>query len=229
MLIGAFYAPTLTVGDLRIVRAYEAIEDALGVTFEHSRDAREFAGRATSEGRIIEAVANTEGLFVRVLELPWRPAESPPMLYALLEFSEDPRFVARAERVGEELSEALCAFWSVISPEATAADIASQIKKSDAGPPPFGLPALRRQYELAPQTPQRLGWINYWATGTAERIAWAGDIATATPGFHARPTKNGWLVRLTKDPLSLDREDHLELLFAMYNKFPAIGGREPPN
>jgi hypothetical protein len=147
------------------------------------------------------------------------------MIYALLEVSDSSDMVSHAEDVVDTLAEALSAFWAVFSTEATAGTVALQIEKPGGPPPPLGLPGLKLDRQLPRSVPQRLGWINYWSTEAAAAIGFSEPSQVADVVFRFRKTESGYLLRLTNEPLDLGREDHVEIVKAMYNRFPAIGGR----
>jgi hypothetical protein len=88
--------------------------------------------------------------------------------------------------------------------------------------PGLCLPAKLRDASI----PSRLGWINYWSETTARELQFPDPARDAELLRRSRPTDKAWVVRLTDEPLDLDRDDHRAALRAAYDRFPQIGGRE---
>jgi hypothetical protein len=136
--------------------------------------------------------------------------------------------IAVAGDVLEAVAEAARAFWGHATPSEAAGDIASQTR----GPhktrvPPRGLPALKVPEEFpSPDIPHRLGWLNHWSAAAARAIGFPDPERDADLLSRARRTSSGgWLVRLTDEPLELDKPAHLDALKRTYERFPRIGGR----
>lgn len=222
MLIAAVYAPLLSPGDGRIIAAHQAVDEALGLPPRNP----ETRSSATQRSGLAEDWGRSGSHFARLMGLSWYPGTAPVGLYALLEFSEAEDLVARSEQALGALSEALSAFWGILSPEKLAAAAAGQIQKPGSMSPPLGLPALKNERELPPEIPQRLGWINYWSKAAADAIG-LSESALAELRVPWRRTRSGWIVRLSEAPLDLDDAGDVGTLRAVYAQFPAIGGRSP--
>ena len=132
--------------------------------------------------------------------------------------------VAAAPAVLEAVAEATHAFWGECTPFNAAVDIVSQ------HPPRRGLPQLKVPGALrSPEIPDRLGWLCYWSAASARIIGFPDPARDAELLSRSRRTASGgWVVRLTDEPLDLDRPEHLDVLKRTYERFPEIGGRSTP-
>jgi len=136
---------------------------------------------------------------------------------------------AAAPDVLEAVAEAAHAFWGDATPFSAGVDIARQTKNgpSDVEPPPRGLPWLKLPRELpSAEIPQCLGWLCYWSAASARIIGFpdpARDVELLSRS--RRTASGGWVVKLTGEPLDLDRPAHLDALKRAYERFPEIGGR----
>jgi hypothetical protein len=143
----------------------------------------------------------------------------------------NPQVTASAPDVLAAVAEAANASWGDLTPFRAAADIAEQSAPTLAGPPspPHGLPALPHPDSFAPETPHRLGWLNYWSAATARTIGFPDASRDTELLSRARRTgSNGWVVPVTDAPLDLDLHDHLSAILRTYERFPIIGGRAAP-
>ncbi len=135
---------------------------------------------------------------------------------------------AAAADVLAGVAEGARAYWGQATPSRAGLEIARQTKNWTANPqpPPRGLPALKPALDIpSPETPHRLGWLNYWSAAAAKAIGFPDPARDAEWLSRARRTAGGWVVRLTDTPLDLDLPAHLEALLRAYERFPAIGGR----
>ncbi|WP_407921815.1 DUF5953 family protein [Corallococcus sp. AB049A] len=139
--------------------------------------------------------------------------------------------LAAAGDLLEGIAEGARAFWGHATPFPAGVEISRQTQNRSANPkpPPRGLPALKPARDIpSPETPHRLGWINYWSAAAAHRIGFPDPARDAELLSRARRTATGgWIVRITEEPLDLDNPTHLETLLRAYERFPAIGGRVP--
>ncbi|MBN8471047.1 hypothetical protein JYJ95_31475 [Corallococcus exiguus] len=137
--------------------------------------------------------------------------------------------IAQAESVLAAIAEAAAAWWGGLTPFTAAAEIAEQTAPTLDGPPspPRGLPILMAPgVRSAPEVPQHLGWLNHWSADSARALGFPDPSRDAELLSRARRTAtNGWIVRLTDEPLDLDKPDHLDVLLRAYERFPMIGGR----
>jgi len=162
-----------------------------------------------------------------------KPAAGSPRGQSLLEVHARlpwaPTAIKVAPAVLEAVAEAAHAFWGHATPSRAGLDIARQTKNWAANPqpPPRGLPALKRPWEIAsPEIPQRLGWLNYWSAAAARAMGFPDPQRDEEWLSRSRPTASGgWIVRLTEAPLELDDPTHLKALMRAYERFSEIGGR----
>jgi len=77
--------------------------------------------------------------------------------------------------------------------------------------------------------PNYLGWLNYWSPEVAETLGFPDPEKDAAilPLCKQLPT-GAWIVKLTEDPLDLEREDHLDALVWAYWRFHRVGKRLQP-
>jgi hypothetical protein len=91
------------------------------------------------------------------------------------------------------------------------------------------LPRLRFWPSDPDGLPDRLGWLNYWSEGVAARLGFPDAQKDAELLPLSYRTKSGaWLVKLTHDPLDLERPDHVEAFARAYWRFDKIGRRMQP-
>jgi len=140
--------------------------------------------------------------------------------------------VAAAPAVLEAVAEAARAFWGECTPFRAAVDIAGQTQNlpTKMDPPPRGLPVLKGPgLRSSPEIPGYLGWMNYWSVASARIIGFPDPARDGGLLSRSRRTASGgWVVRLTDEPLDLDRPEHLDTLKRTYDRFPEIGGRAAP-
>lgn len=140
--------------------------------------------------------------------------------------------ISAAEDVLAGIAEAARAYWGHVTPFSVAVEIARQTQNPDleAEAPPRGLPPIKVSWEIpSPETPQYLGWLNYWSAAAARAIGFPDSARDADLLVRSRrTTTGGWVVRLTEAPLDLDNPEHLEALLRAYERFPAVGGRATP-
>ncbi|NPC70432.1 hypothetical protein HPP05_11800 [Corallococcus exiguus] len=128
----------------------------------------------------------------------------------------------------ESIGDGAQAFWGHATPVKAAVEIAEQTAPTLAGPPPLrGLPDLKLPGDISsPEIPHRLGWLNYWSAASARVLGFPDPSRDAELLSRARHTAtNDWVVRLTDEPLDLDKPDHLDALLRAYERFQKIGGR----
>ena len=138
--------------------------------------------------------------------------------------------IAVAADVLAAIGEFALAFWGHATPFNAGVEIAEQTSPTLAGPvfPPRGLPALKLPDKIrSPEIPHRLGWLSYWSAAAAKAIGFPDPARDAELLTRARRTASGgWVVRLTDEPLDYDNPVHLDALLRVYERFPAIGGRD---
>lgn len=77
--------------------------------------------------------------------------------------------------------------------------------------------------------PSRLGWLNYWSARAAQGIGFPDPQKDERLMPLVKQLDGGaWFVRLTEDPLDLERPDHVEALAWAYWRFDKIGKRMTP-
>jgi Family of unknown function (DUF5953) len=77
--------------------------------------------------------------------------------------------------------------------------------------------------------PSRIGWLNYWHSEVAARFEFPESKKDQRLMPLARQFDDGsWLVKLTAEPLDLERADHVETLAWAYWRFDKIGKRMTP-
>jgi hypothetical protein len=167
------------------------------------------------------------------LETPARQAPGgQPLLDVHAKLPLDEAVIAAAADVLEGLAEGARAFWGHATPDGAALQIARQTSDPvrKPGVPPRGLPALKLSEDLrSPETPRRLGWLNYWSAAAARALGFPDPSRDADLLSRARRTATGgWVVRLTEAPLELDNPAHLDALLRAYERFPELGGRSTP-
>lgn len=90
----------------------------------------------------------------------------------------------------------------------------------------LGLPRLRSfLFKNMLQVPSNVGWINFWSITSAHLIGWE-KLSFEDLVFRSYCTNEGWIIQLTDEPLNFKFKKHLEVLKAVYKRFPAIGGRD---
>ncbi len=80
-----------------------------------------------------------------------------------------------------------------------------------------------------PTWPARIGWVNCWHPEICEELGFPDPQKDARilPLCRQLPTGH-WCVRLTEDPLDLDRPDHVKAIAWAYARFEKIGIRIKP-
>jgi hypothetical protein len=236
------YAPALVGGDgrpLAIVRAMERAYPGLRLEWTVS-DEGQSVPLAQRDAWFVEQRKDEpfpfvwNGLddgFVTVWGAETSAASGPggqPLFDVHAKLPLDANGIAAAGDVLEAISEAAHAFWGHATPFAAALDIVHQQRgPHKTEPPPRGLPWINRSEELSsPEIPHRLGWLSYWSAAAARAIGFPDPERDADLLSRARRTASGgWLVRLTDEPLDLDKPAHLDALKRAYERFPEIGGR----
>jgi hypothetical protein len=142
----------------------------------------------------------------------------------------DEPVIAAAAAMLEAVAEGARAFWGHASRYGYGAEVSQQFRRSAHGPErsPRGLPMLNLPEKLpAPELPCFLGWLNYWSAAAAKAIGFPDPARDAELLTRARRTASGgWVVQLTDTPLDYDNPVHLDALLRVYERFPAIGGRD---
>jgi hypothetical protein len=78
-------------------------------------------------------------------------------------------------------------------------------------------------------SPALLGWLNYWSPRAANALGFPDPVKDAPILPLCRQFDDGaWLVKLTADPLDLQRPDHVAALAWAYQRFDKIGRRRTP-
>jgi hypothetical protein len=138
----------------------------------------------------------------------------------------------RAAAVLENIADAARGYWGHATPFEASVEISRQVRDPIRKPglPPRGLPVLKLSEDLlAPEIPQRLGWLNYWSEAAARAIGFPDPTRDADLLSRSRRTaRGGWVVPLTEAPLDFDNPGHLDALRRAYERFPVIGGRAHP-
>jgi hypothetical protein len=189
----------------------------------------------TTDGRFPLLCNGDEGHFVTISRRETPASQNPggqPQFEVHAKWPLDAAGLAAAEAVLEGVAEGARSFWAHATPKRAAGDIAEQTSPTLAGPPspPRGLPALKLPEDIpSPEIPHYLGWLNYWSAAAARAIGFPDPARDAELLSRARRTATGgWIVRLTDEPLDLDRHEHLDTLLRVYERFPEIGGRSTP-
>ncbi|RKH57652.1 DUF5953 family protein [Corallococcus aberystwythensis] len=155
--------------------------------------------------------------------------EGPPHFEVHADFRMETFSHSDAANALEAIADGARALWGHATPFKAAVEIAEQTAPALAGPPspPKGLPVLNCSWDISsPEIPHRLGWLNYWSATSARALGFPDPSRDADLLSRARRTAtNGWLVRLTDEPLDLDKPAHLDTLLKAYERFPKIGGR----
>jgi hypothetical protein len=142
----------------------------------------------------------------------------------------DEPVIAAAATMLEAVAEGARAFWGHASRYGYGSEVSQQFRRSAHGPErsPRGLPMLNLPEKLpAPELPCFLGWLNYWSAAAAKAIGFPDPARDAELLTRARRTASGgWVVQLTDEPLDYDNPVHLDALLRVYERFPAIGGRD---
>ena len=242
------YAPGLVDNDdrpLAVVRAMERASPGLRLEWTISdegklvplpeRDAWIAQGRANEPGFPLICNGGDENNLVTISGWVGPARLSPggqPQFEVHADLPLDAAHVASAADVLEAVAESTRAFWGHATPFNPTVEISRQIRHPvhKPGVPPRGLPALKLREELRlPETPHRLGWLNYWSPAAARAIGFPDPTRDADLLACSRRTAmGGWLVRLTDAPLDLDVPTHLDALSRAYERFPTIGGRDTP-
>lgn len=89
-----------------------------------------------------------------------------------------------------------------------------------------GLPRLRGALGSLPvaEAPLSLGWLNYWSEATARWLGFPEPARDAEWLARATRTPAGaWVLRLTDEPLDVERPEHLDALVRAYRRFDRLG------
>ena len=239
------YAPARMDDESRFVAAVHGLERVLPglrldwtVTDEHqlipilSRD--EWIARTRRDGGI-PFVCNNDETHPVMMSVLGISADSGPGGQPLLDIHAklplSTPVVAAAATLLEAVAEGAQALWGHATPFNASAEIAQQtFHPHMPRPPPRGLPALKRSWEIhSPAIPHRLGWLNFWSAEAARSIGFP-DLSRDAEllSRSRRTTTGGWVVPLTETPLDLDKPAHLDALLRAYERFPEIGGRSTP-
>ncbi|XXF75872.1 DUF5953 family protein [Myxococcaceae bacterium GXIMD 01537] len=239
----AVYAPALARGDTRPLAIIHGMERALpglrlGWTTSGKEDLiplprRDLWVEASSTDGGLPFLCNEDDAHLVTLAGSENPkglaAGSPPHFEVRATLLLDAVGITAAADVLEAVAEGASAFWGHATPLNAGVEIAEQTSPTLEGPPrpPRGLPALKLPDKIpSPETPHRLGWLNYWSAAAARAIGFPDSSRDADLLTRARRTASGgWVVRLTDAPLDLDDPAHLEMLLRAYERFPRIGGR----
>ncbi|MEP6861394.1 MAG: DUF5953 family protein [Deltaproteobacteria bacterium] len=237
-ITGLFYAPPLVDDDSRVFDIVTALEAAVpGIRLDHvvtrggtarqlpDRDAflRDVSARREfpvlfhgDEARHVGVGAHEQpGALMPGREVALEVWLSMPLSEAL---------ASLADAVGQ-IGNAARASWGAASPDAVAVTIALQTMFAGR-PLPAGLPGLLPPDKLRDAfVPHRLGWLNYWSERTAHELGFPDAARDADLLQRSQRVGKAWVVRLTDEPLDLERDDHRALLRDIYDRFPAIGGR----
>lgn len=92
--------------------------------------------------------------------------------------------------------------------------------------PPYNLPDLSESIKYVNNVliPPRFAWINYWSKEAIDYLNW--DESNADLFHKSEYTKNsGLMLQLTKPLLTMERQDHQDVLHNAYLAFPKVGGR----
>jgi hypothetical protein len=240
------YAPALVGDDSRPVAVVHGMERAfpgLRLEWRVSEDGRPIAlprrdawlAEGTKDGGF-PLVCNGDESYPVMISGWELPAGSAPGGQAQFEvhahLPPDAVGIAAAAAVLEAVAESARAYWGHATPFRASLDIARQTKNrpDDLEPPPRGLPVIKSPGTMrSPETPHRLGWLNYWSAAAAQAIGFPDPARDSELLSRARRTASGgWVVQLTDAPLDLDNPAHLDALKRTYERFPEIGGRSAP-
>ncbi len=240
------YAPALVGDDSRPVAVVHGMERAfpgLRLDWRVAEDGRPIAlpqrdawlAEGTKDGSF-PLVCNGDESYPVMISGWELPAGSSPGGQAQLEvhaqLPPDAGGRAAVADVLEAVAESARAYWGHATPFRASVDIARQTRNrpDDLEPPPRGLPVIKSPGAMrSPETPHRLGWLNYWSAAAAQAIGFPDPARDADLLSRARrTTTGGWVVQLTDAPLDLDNPDHLDTLKRAYDRFPEIGGRSTP-
>ena len=99
---------------------------------------------------------------------------------------------------------------------------------TDRTPEEAALPLIADSYDsgVQPLQPRELGWINYWSQEVCEHVGFPANLE-GTPYLSDcyRTPGGGWIVKFGDAPFEPKNAHHLELLRAMYERFPRVGIR----
>ena len=144
-------------------------------------------------------------------------------------FREAPWNVCEAILVA--LGDALEAYSAPLSPPETMVGL-RRVQWRHGPPqeiPNIDLPRLHNSWYGGlqhPAQPHILGWLNYWSRATCEYLGFPDPDRDQEILSRSYRTPGGaWLVKLSEDPLSLSRDDHVALLETAYARFDRLGVR----
>jgi len=209
---------------------YEVGEPSEGAPLiSHQHDRERWLRSSAMRGRIPLVTTSADEPTIAFSAHAYVGENSPynrPIIRALLEFPETEEFVAKTALVVERVGRALNAYWGKATPKPAGILLAKQrVHPGQKRVPPLGLPKLPGGIKLASTAvPHELGWINYWPAAAAALLGFPDGDRDAE--WRRRATAlddGGWIVRLTDDPLDLDRPDHLDAVKRAYERFAEIG------
>lgn len=94
--------------------------------------------------------------------------------------------------------------------------------------PPHGLPPVfPPETYVSAAIPQGVEWANYWSLETAEALGFSEAAHAHLFYRYVRGPTGSVAFQLTPEPIELDRPADIEALKAVYDAFPALGGRDP--
>ena len=83
---------------------------------------------------------------------------------------------------------------------------------------------------LAPLQPHHLGWINYWSQEVCDYVGFPRNLKGSAILQHCYRTPAGaWIVKLGAERFEPRNTAQLEILKEMYERFPRVGVRLPPD
>jgi hypothetical protein len=109
--------------------------------------------------------------------------------------------------------------WNRVDPE---------IKRFDYLPHELNdLPRMRFvRFDERPTLPLRLYWLNYWSAYVARELTFPDVDRDQQLIAMARKSSIGaWVVKLTADPLDIERSEHVQQLAWAYQRFSSVGAR----
>jgi hypothetical protein len=139
-----------------------------------------------------------------------------PLLDLMITVPQTPAFLDRGTRFLQTLCPAIDALFG----EASAPQTGGRIARDFVGV---------WKEALSAAVPVLIGWLNYWSAETCHLLAFDLDGPKQRLFTEAHPCHGGGVVlRLTEDPLDLDRPEHLAALMAAYDAFPVIPRKAMP-
>jgi hypothetical protein len=89
------------------------------------------------------------------------------------------------------------------------------------------LPRMRFvRFDERPTLPLRLYWLNYWSADVARELTFPDLAKDQQLVAMARKSSVGaWILKLTADPLDIERSEHVQRLAWAYQRFSLVGAR----